>query len=150
MKSNFVGIVIFLLAGTPCFGQQSIQAGGHLDRITVRMLNGKNGKPIRHEVPNIWLSNAKYPSNPLAEKGEVTLEIDSTQPREIRVMPNYYVDCRFKGDTIEGLSLKYSVDEIVSKGIVGGNLCGQVHAAPAPGVLVLYVRPRTFWEKWKL
>lgn len=65
-------------------------------------------------------------------------------------MPNYYFDCRNKQDTIAGRDIQYSLDKIISEGIVGGNLCGKQHAKPLPGVLVVYVRPRTFMEKFLL
>jgi hypothetical protein len=124
--------------------------GAEKIKIIVRLLNGKNGKPIKHEFPNIWLGDAKFPTSPQAEKGDVNLEIGAIQPREIRVMPNYYVDCRFGRDTLDGNLLKYSLDEIASKGVVAENRCGQVHTTPIPGVLVLYVRPMTLKEKLEL
>jgi hypothetical protein len=60
--------------------------------------------------------DAKSASNLLADKGELAVEVSSAQPREILVTPNLFVDCRFKGDSREGRSMGYSVDEIASKG----------------------------------
>ena len=42
--------------------------------------------------------------------------------------------------------MKYSVDDILERGIVTENVCGKTRAKPVPGVLTLYVRPRT-WEE---
>jgi hypothetical protein len=51
--------------------------------------------------------DAKSASNLLADKGELAVEVSSAQPREIRVTPNLFVDCRFKGDSREGRSMGY-------------------------------------------
>lgn len=118
-------------------------------KIVLQLLNGKNGKPIRDENINVWLGNVQ--SWPTADsQGEVMLDFSHAQPSEIRVMPNYRFDCRFKADAMGGRSVKYSLNEIITKGIVGENLCGKISALPRPGVLTLFVRPRTFFEKWKL
>jgi hypothetical protein len=149
MKFTLVGM-LFLLVGLQSSGQQSTETEMRPDEIIVRLLDWRNGKRVEHEVVSILLRDAKSPSNLLADKGEVAVEVGSAQPRDIRVMPNFFVDCRFKGDSREGRSMTYSVDEIASKGIVTANSCGQIRAAPTPGVLVLYVRSRSGEEEWKL
>jgi hypothetical protein len=63
-------------------------------------------------------------------------------------MPNYLFDRRLKRDEMSGRSVKYSLDEIVTHRIVGLNLCGKIALPPTPGVLILFVRPRTLREKW--
>ena len=76
-------------------------------------------------------------------KGEIDLDITKVQIREIRVNPNTRIDCR---DFAGGYRIKYSLDEIAFKGIVSENLCGNIKASAEPGVLILFVRPRTFIE----
>jgi hypothetical protein len=61
-------------------------------------------------------------------------------------LPNYYSDCRYKKDTPSGMNVDYSLDKIISEGIVAENFCGKQHTQPVPGVFVIYVRNRTFWE----
>jgi len=115
------------------------------------LLNGKNGKPIKDERPNIWLGNAKDDILQWTDsKGEILLEIDQAQPREIRVRGNFYVNCRQRGNQLTAINVRYSLDEIVSKGVVTENDCGKSHVDPIPGKLVLYLRPMTFKEKWAL
>jgi hypothetical protein len=63
------------------------------DEIIVRLVDGRNGKRVEYEVASIWLGDAKSASNLLADKGEVAVEVDSAQPRDIRVTPNFFVDC---------------------------------------------------------
>jgi hypothetical protein len=150
MKSTLISILLCLVTAPQITAQQSTEPGMRSEKIIVRILNAKDGKPVKHEMPNIWLGEGKSPSLPLANKGEVTVEIGSIRPREIRVMPNLFVDCRYKGDSSEGRLVRYSVDEIASKGVVAENQCGQAHVVPIPGVLVLYVRSRTRKEKREL
>ena len=124
-----------------------------LKTITLRILNGRSGKPVRNEFPNIWVAAATFhlvPAPRTDSKGEVVVDITEAQPYEIRVSPNYYVDCRFKGDQIIGADIKYSLGDVISTGVVADNLCGTSHVLPTPGVLVLYVRPRTLKELWEL
>jgi hypothetical protein len=42
--------------------------------------------------------------------------------------------------------------EVLQRGVVSANTCGKAAASPQPGVVILFVRPRNFWEKvqdWK-
>jgi len=122
-----------------------------VNKIVVRVINGKNGKPINHDSPNIWLGNTQHPMNPPTDSnGEIIVDIQGAEPREIRVSPNWYADCRFLGDHLDGVKMRYALDEINAKGVVAENLCGKNLANPVPGVLILYVRPRTLKEKWEL
>ena len=112
--------------------------------IVIRLVNGKNGKPIVDKQVNIELGKSEISRDPDSQ-GEIVLDILNVEPRELRVRPNNDFDCRFKKDQMGpgGLDLNYSLDEIVSKGIVGDNHCGKAHVLPIPGILTLYLRPRT-------
>ena len=74
------------------------------------------------------------------------LEFTQTRPVEIGVIPNYLFDCRFKRDEMGGRSVKYSLDEIVTHGIVGVNLCEKIALPPTPEVLILFIRQEHFGE----
>ena len=55
---------------------------------------------------------------------------------------NRYMDCRpFKKE--ESWPPSYSVDEIISLGIVAGNGCGKRSSEAVRGELILFVRPFT-------
>ena len=148
MKLSRIAAVLLSLL-VVCAGQQ---AGDGSGKIILRMLNGKTGKPIwRHDVTNVWLGDAKEFSLQRTDgKGEIVIDVRNVQPFEIRVLPSTYADCRFKGDQMSGRLVRYSLAEIISKGVVGENLCGKTRVSPTPGVLVVYVRPRSFIEAWKL
>ena len=115
--------------------------------IVIRLVNGKNGKPIVDKQVNVELGKSEISRDPDSQ-GEIVLDILNVEPRELRVRPNNDFDCRFKKDQMGsgGLDLKYSLDEVVSKGIVGDNHCGKAHVLPTPGILTLYLRPRTLME----
>ncbi|MGC2526241.1 MAG: hypothetical protein WA639_00735 [Candidatus Acidiferrum sp.] len=118
-------------------------------KIVVRILNGKTGWPIWAELPNIWIGAAHSPIDPPPRtnwRGEITVEVPASGPREIRFLPNWYIDCRPSSDHMAGRKMEYSVDDILERGIVTENVCGKTRAKPVPGVLTLYVRPRT-WEE---
>ena len=128
-------------------GTASIEAGKQrATEIVVRFINGTNGKPIGDKVVIIWLGS-KLVWRDTDAKGQIILDIGDAQPRELAVMPDLVFDCRSTRDDMSGKMLKYSVDEIVSKGIVGDNRCGTVTAAPTPDALILFMRPRTSKEK---
>lgn len=121
--------------------------------IIVRFVNAKNGKPARDRNINVWFTEKGPSLWPTADSnGEITLDVsdNGNAPSDIRVMPNYLFDCRFRRDEMGGSRVKYSVAEIASKGVVGENLCGRITASPMPGVLILFVRPRSFLELWRL
>jgi hypothetical protein len=147
---NFV--LVCLIAGALVAGPRAIQNAdpeSTTRSIKVRLLNGKNGKPIKNENPSIWIGDAARPINPYTDsRGEIIVNVNDTRSQELRVAADWYADCSFKGHSLAGV--KYSLEEITSTGVVSENLCGKHRVAPIPGVLVLYVRPRTFMEKMRI
>jgi hypothetical protein len=114
----------------------------------VLIMNGKTGKPITDEAPNILFEGFKYQDNPQTNKnGEIVLTVRSPQ---LMVLPNLYADCRLRGDSTAAYNVKYSVEEIIKTGIVSENVCGKHRVNPIPGVLVLYARPRTVVDRMRL
>ncbi|HUI43583.1 MAG TPA: hypothetical protein VL523_16600 [Terriglobia bacterium] len=143
MKSLTLLILLLLVAANPSDAQQSA-------KITVRLINGTNGKPIKDKKVNIWLGGAGISWSDTDSKGRITLDVTSVQPPEIAVLPNFVFDCRSEKDSASGRLVKYSLGEIISKGVVGINQCGAVAVSPTPSVLVLFARPRTSQEKREL
>ena len=144
MKKSVIAFSIFLLATVLCSAQQS--------RIVIRMLNAKNGHPIGDASVNVWLGDEVSALQKIPDaKDEIGLDLAGVEPRTIRVMPNMRMDCRSSnGHSPPGDKIPYSLDEILSKGIVGGNVCGKATAPSTPGVLILFFRPMKFYERWML
>jgi hypothetical protein len=146
----FVCIAI-LLADYPAGLLFARQKKADPNTIILKLVDGRTGFPIWRENPNIWLGDASIGGNPWTNwKGEIVAEVRNATPRTIRFLPNWYADCRYKGDVTTGAAVEYSIEEIQEVGVVGKNVCGKRHASPVPGVLLLYVRGRTLREKWEL
>lgn len=147
--------LIALAHSLPCLSAraQSAKPEPPSKTILLRILNGKTGWPIWAELPNVWIAAAKSPLDPPPKtnwRGEIKLEASMDGLRELRLTPNWYIDCRIPSDVTAGRHLKYSIDQILEEGVVSENLCGKPRAKPVPGVLILYVRPRTWKEIMEL
>ena len=133
-------------------GVSSVKAGEQqATKIVVRFIDGTNGKPISDKAVNIWLGSERVFWRDTDSKGQITLDIGRrpqvVQPPNLAVAPDLVFDCRSTRDDVSGETLKYSLNEIGSKGVVGDNLCGTVTAPPTPNALILFMRPRTSKEK---
>src|SRR5947209_16774343 len=94
MRSQWIFAVFLFAMAVICCPQQSSGQRTTTTTILIRMLNGKNGKPVNDEAPNIYLHNAKSPINPRSDsKGEIVVDVSGIEPREIGIFPNYYVAC---------------------------------------------------------
>jgi len=143
-------IPILLLCGSELFAQTRSRTDSR-QRITVRVVDGVTGLPEWFEFPNIWTGSNTSSGNPrLNARGEIQIDVTEASPRTISFLPNWYADCRYHGDIDDGRKVQYSVDDILETGVVGKNVCGWFHAKPQPGVIVFYVRHRTFLEMMAL
>jgi hypothetical protein len=134
-----------------CAAQQQPPPVPATDTITIRLLNGNTGKPVKNSVTNLWLDDAQKAALNLATdaNGEIRLRIANVQSKTLRFLPGDRVDCRYKNGQLFD-PVKFPVQEILSHGVVAPNLCGKATAQPTPGVLVIFVRNMTFMEKWRL
>jgi hypothetical protein len=143
-------IPVIFLSGFELPAQTRSRADSR-QKITVHIVDGVTGLPEWFEFPNIWIGSSTGSGNPrLNARGEIQLDVTESSPRVIRFLPNWYTDCRYHGDIDDGMKVQYSVDDILETGVVGKNLCGWFHAKPKPGVIVFYVRHRTFLEMMAL
>jgi hypothetical protein len=109
--------------------------------ITIKVLNGKNGKPVWRESPNVYIGDSTENVNPRTDRhGEAKLRIPA-DAESIKITPNWGHECRPSN------ARSYSVAEILAKGVVAENSCGTSRVNPTPGVLVFYERPSTWWER---
>jgi hypothetical protein len=141
---------IWLLAAVALmlFAGLEPHAKAQLVSIQIRVLNGKNGKPIKDEKLNVWRTADQRDSEimPTDTNGVIPLEVDKNS--SIRVGGNIYFTCHpYKAGDKERL---YSVEKILNEGIVDLNTCGNANVLAKPREFVIYERPRSLWEWMKL
>jgi hypothetical protein len=119
------------------------------DGIVIRVLNGKNGKPVSGEHLVVFtgslqqtLSSARANVQLQTDlQGTAILRLDAAVER-VQVWVDWHVLCQQTPN-----AKSYSVEEIEKKGLTTQNDCGAVQKTAAPGELVIFARPAHFWEK---
>jgi hypothetical protein len=116
--------------------------------LTIRLINGKNGKPITDENLNVFRNGSRFAENFRADhNGVIRLTID--RDAVVDFASNIQVTCHpySANDGSEHLPRLYRVREILETGISDKNMCSKKISVEAkPGEFVYYERPRTFWE----
>lgn len=120
--------------------------------IAVQMLDGRNGKPIPNQRILVFVGGSSDAAKSHAEHTDLTTDKDGRGT--LRVYPNQTQSIQVWAD---GRVLCYpdpnqrsfGIDTIVSIGIVTPNSCSGVMKDPAPGHLIIFVRPARFMEKMK-
>jgi hypothetical protein len=145
----------------------------------IKVLNGRNGKPITKECLNIWVGTLAGPHLVAATNrdGAVVLSISDdklvavagcqgwpvqaawpTGSEGILVTGDYYVACQeyakvvpnaAKPKFIRIIPPLYPIKEILESGISASNTCGKFRANATPGELIFFEKPRSFWEKMR-
>jgi hypothetical protein len=113
--------------------------------VIIRTVNAKTDIPVWWlSSPGICVGSAKYDAC-IAKKGnlfgDVHVDVSHADLPTITVSEDF-VSCSGGGT--------YSIDEIISHGIVAENNCGKTRRQPKPGVLVIYVTPMSFKELWNM
>jgi hypothetical protein len=117
--------------------------------ITIRLINGKNGKPITAENLNVFRNGSGFAENYRADAtGVIRLRVDRADALEFS--SNIQVTCHpYSGneDWSQHLHRQFRVSEIMEHGISDQNLCSKKVVVEAkPGEFIFYERPRTLWE----
>ena len=155
-----------------CFAVFASSSGTtvHGQEIRIRVLDGRNGRPITKECVNVWVgpsgASTVIPTNKdgeavlrLVEKnadtgikqyapgchGFAILNPVFTYADTISIAPVDYVSCQAHppGSPL----LTFSTEKVLQSGDFTDNKCGKVEASPKPGELIFFVRPRT-WLEW--
>jgi hypothetical protein len=124
-------------------------------KITIKLLNGKTGRPLWWRgLASLRVGNMvnHRDVNPIDKRtnlfGEAEVDVTDASPPQIEIGVNFISrDCRYEPQS-QSHSLIYSIDEILTKGIVSDNYCGGSRRAPKPGLLMIYVIPSTTRELW--
>jgi hypothetical protein len=159
-----IGTVVFTVVSAYAIQGQEIH---------IRVLDGRNGRPITNECVNVWIGEKSVESFviPTNKDGIVFLQLtnDDRQVRSqkgpacgglgviqpvvrysetIRITADYYMPCQAHPPDTPWLS--FSIAEILRSGVTASNACGKIEGSPERGELVFFVRPLTWWEKmWR-
>ena len=61
-----------------------------------------------------------------------------------------YVLCESRTPDYSWLAIRtFSTAEVLQHGVVTANTCGKATASPQPAEIIIFVRPLTWWEKFK-
>jgi hypothetical protein len=117
--------------------------------IHIRIVNGKNGRPIKNETLRVWTTRDHVDADlwPTDATGSVLLKVDGNA--QIALDENLNASCRTLPANQQASQFLYSVAEILNKGIATDNTCGTVRVTAKPGELILFERPFTLLEKVK-
>ncbi len=151
----------------------------HAQTIRIKLVDGRNGRPMADKCINVWVGDRSAPkSRPLLEtqtdkNGVANLHLTeqdaevSKQSQQLACGLQGVIDPVVKyGDTVSIRAgyvscqphradyswlamLDLSAEEVLQSGIVTPNACGKAKASPTPGEIVLFVRPLSWWEKLK-
>jgi hypothetical protein len=143
--------------------------------VRVKLLNGKNGKPIGNSCINLWVGRHQKDALaiPTDEKGiaifhltadAASVNVNNRLSRcglfgvfdptviyaDTITIQAGYVWCEPGSQEGSWLALnEFSTVDLLANGKVTANACGTPSTVPVPGELTIYVRPPTFWEKLK-
>jgi hypothetical protein len=117
--------------------------------ITIRLVNGRNGKPITDENLNVFLNGFGFAENYKADRnGTIRLTVDRNA--NVSFASNIEVTCHPYAAS-ERQQRQYRVSEIFRHGISDENMCSKkIRVEARAGEFVFYERPRTFLEWWRV
>lgn len=145
----------------------------HAQEIRVKVLDGRNGRPIRGECVNVWaghgtVSPLLVPTNKngVAEVHLTTKasELNTQQSGKacggwgmieptimhtdtIEITSGRYMPC--EPHPANSPRLSFSVEKVLRSGATTTNACGKIEGHPQPGELIFFVRPLRWREKLK-
>ena len=129
--------------------------------ITIRMLDSKTGQPITTSEIELYVGMSPtstqtagtpphYVRTDKDGVGEASFPIGAT---DIGVYARDgawgYVNCDSVKDRGTYHEHRYSISEILASGIAAPNRCNKRKVIAKPGEFVFFVRPMTFWEKFR-
>lgn len=148
----------------------------HAQGIGIRLVNGKNGRPIAGTCVNVWVGNKREDAMaiPTDKDGVASLRL-TDKDGEVDIHNRWkdcgdfwgginpvvkyddslrinagYVLCHVRKPDYSWLAItNFSTKEVLEHGIATANTCGKVTASPKPGEVIIFVRPLTWWEKMK-
>lgn len=119
------------------------------NKVTIQVLNGKNGKPIVNQHLLIFEGGSQEEAR--RHKSHIELRTDaegkatfSPEPTDnyIQVWVDWHILCQKKPNVNV-----YSMADIINSGLTTGNSCGRIERPVIPKEFLIFARPAHFWEK---
>ncbi len=112
----------------------------------IRVVDGRNGVAIRNAHLKLWYDEPAGAGFDLATdaRGEANMPAPAGQPVRVLLSLIDYTDCRHR--MRDDPPQAYGIAIISTTGIVADNSCGQVSVHAARGELILFARPRRWYE----
>lgn len=135
-------VVLFMTIPLFAFGQPKT--------VTIRLVNGKNGKPMEHERLLVFFGsssqNVRFHKESIDlhtdSKGEATLPSNGPTFLYFQVFVDFRTLCQNNPN-----DRSFAVADILRDGEQIPNICGKAAVPKTPGTLVIYARSATLEEK---
>jgi hypothetical protein len=137
MKTSLTIAMIALLLGTHT---------GDAETLRIQILNGKTGNPVANEHINLFRPGESGANWHIGEfntdaNGVFTFSQVAAKTDSFTIAVDWHRPCAKS-------YAKFSLEDIVSKGLVSENTCKpKLVRIAEPGTLILFVRDETFFEK---
>jgi len=166
-RSLLAAIFVIVLSGTFCMRL-------HAQTVRVKLVNGKNGRPMAHKCMGIAISTFGRTMGVRTDNNGVAWLRLTNSDTEVNTQTRWngcddwpvvnpvvkysdsigvnagYVLCQAHGANYSWLTvMTFSTQKVLQSGVVTPNVCGKATASPEPGEVIIFVRPLTFWEKLK-
>jgi len=141
--------------------------------IRIKVVDGRNGRLKTDECVNVWVGKSTVIAMAIHtdKDGVAMLHLTddeskiSTQDHNpecgdfgvtnpvvkyadtIGITSGAYLPCQ--AHTPDSPRLNFATREVLENGVATANVCGKVRLSPKPGEMIFFVRPLTFWERWK-
>lgn len=117
MKAPFVAVLLLIsVVSAHSASQKNVSEGPVLKQIVVRVLNGTDSRPIKHQTLGTRLGSDRQRNYRTNDNGEVIVMIGDSKGTDIAVwLTNFYIDCELPADW-DGQTTRFSLSEITSKG----------------------------------
>jgi len=120
--------------------------------IAVEVLDGRNGKPIPNQRVLVFVGASSEAAKSHAEHMDVTTDNDGLGTLSVHPDQTQWIQVWADGRVLcypDPNQSSFSVDKIMSAGIVTPNSCSEVVKDPMPGHLIIFARPARFMEKMR-
>ena len=123
---------------------------GQSKAVTIRLVNGKSGKPMDHERLLVFFGSSpqdvrfhkKSIDLHTDSKGEATLSSNEPTFLYFQVFVDFRTLCEKNPN-----DHSFAIEDILRDGEQTPNICGKVAVPKTPGTFVIYARPATLKEK---